>query len=305
MAITSLSQVTNNYGTYQGNSIFGKRGSVATVPNDGLEAIRGVNYPFLSGIIVEIGGVSYTDSGYLNALKLAGNPYISLSTLPRVTLSLSDLTAEVPDTIVYDDVTRTTYSESNVTKRMSTVNDILFYLNDFFNPNTSDTVLSPQAIGGFSLSTTTYSSELDVIGEYPGLQFETFENINEATTIKISTPPTVTTPKEPEPKPVVKTEPVKQIKVTKPPKPSVEVKTSTGIKINTPTGTFTGIDQNFLLGDANKNTGNADVRDTIRQLSTSDGLDRTGLRTAYDSGDLGPMAAMFDDGNYDSFGMFG
>ena len=305
MAITSLSEVTNNYGTYRGNSIFGKRGSVATVPNDGLEAIRGVNYPFLSGIIVEIGGVPYTDSGYLNALKLAGNPYISLSTLPRVTLSLSDLTAEVPDTIVYDNVTRTTYSESNVTKRMSTVNDILFYLNDLFNPNTSDTVLSPQAIGGFSLSTTTYSSELDVVGEYPGLQFETFENINEATTIKISTPPTVTTPKEPEPKPVVKTEPVKEIKVTKPPVKPKPTTTTTGITIqNTPTGTFSG-PPNFLLGDAEGNTGFSDVRSTIKQLEKEGGLARTGLANYNTDYSGGPLGAMFDDGNYESFGIFG
>lgn len=211
MAITSLSDVTNNYGTYRGNSLVGPRGSVGTVPNDGLAGIVGKNLPFLNGILLKIEGTIYTDQGYLNALKAAGNPYISKRSLPVVSLRLSDLTAELPETIVYEDTTRTIYAEANVTKRMSTIDDILNYLNDFFNPNTSDTTLDPLTIGGWELTTSEYNVDLDVAGEYPGLQFE-----ESGLGIKISTPPTAQTPKEPEPVPVVEIEPEKEIAIITP-----------------------------------------------------------------------------------------
>jgi hypothetical protein len=307
MAITSLSEVTNDYGSYRGNSLIGERGTAVTVPNDGLEGIVGKPYPFLNGILLEIEGTLYTDQGYLNALKAAGNPYISKRSLPLVSFKLNQLTELVPDIEVYNDdgpVYRTQYAEANVTKRMSTIDDILFYLNDFFNPNTTDTVLEPGAIGSFNLGTTTYSPDLDVNGLYPGLEFETLEDIKTATTVKISTPPTQTEPKKQEPKVEVKVLEEKPLSVVIPPQQiETKFKTSTGITINTPTGTFTGINSNFLLGDADRNTGNADVRSTIRQLSDPTGLDRTGLRDAYDTGDFGPLGAMFDDGGFGSFGL--
>ena len=305
MAILSLSEVTNDYGSYRGNSLIGERGTAVTVPNDGLEGIVGKPYPFLNGVVLDIEGTLYTDQGYLNALKAAGNPYISKRSLPVVSLKLSDLTELVPDIKVYDEdgpVYRTQYAETNVTKRMSTIDDILFYLNDFFNPNTTDTVLEPTVIGSFNLGTTTYSPDLDVNGLYPGLEFETLEDIKTATTVKISTPPTQTEPKKPEPKVEVKVLEEKPLSVVIPPQQiETKFKTSTGITINTPTGTFTGINSNFLLGDADRNTGNADVRSTIRQLSDPTGLDRTGLRDVYDTGDFGPLGAMFDDGRFGSF----
>src|SRR6056300_611011 len=306
MAITSLSEVTNDYGSYRGNSLIGERGTAVTVPNDGLEGIVGKPYPFLNGILLEIGRTIYTDQGYLNALKAAGNPYISKRSLPVVSLRLSDLTELVPDIQVYDEdgpVYRTQYAETNVTKRMSTIDDILFYLNDFFNPNTTDTVLEPTVIGSFNLGTTSYSPDLDVNGLYPGLEFETLEDIKTATTVKISTPPTQTEPKKQEPKVEVKVLEEKPLSVVIPPQEiETKFKTSTGITINTPTGTFTGINSNFLLGDADRNTGNADVRSTLRQLADPTGLDRTGLRDAYDTGDFGPLGAMFDSGEFGSFG---
>lgn len=306
MAILSLSEVTNDYGSYRGNSLIGERGTAVTVPNDGLEGIVGKPYPFLNGVILEIEGTLYTDQGYLNALKAAGNPYISKRSLPVVSFKLNQLTELVPDIEVYKEdgpVYRTQYAEANVTKRMSTIDDILFYLNDFFNPNTTDTVLDPNVIGSFNLGTTTYSPDLDVNGLYPGLEFETLEDIKTATTVKISTPPTQTEPKKPEPRVEVKVPEEKPLSVVVPTQViETKFKTSTGITINTPTGTFTGINSNFLLGDADRNTGNADVRSTIRQLSDPTGLDRTGLRSAYDTGDFGPLGAMFDDGGFGSFG---
>ena len=211
MARTSLSDVTNEYGSYRGNSLVGERGSVGTVPNDGLAGIVGKNLPFLNGILLKIEGTIYTDQGYLNALKAAGNPFISKRSLPIVSLRLSDLTADLPETIVYEGTTRTRYAEANVTKRMSTIDDILNYINDFFNPNTSDTTLDPLTIGGWELTTSEYNVDLDVAGEYPGLQFE-----ESGLGIKISTPPNVQTVKEPEPKPVVEVEPSREIAIIKP-----------------------------------------------------------------------------------------
>lgn len=293
----SLSEVTNTYGTYRGNSLVGERGAVATVPNDGLEGINGVNYPFLEGIIVKINGASYTYSAWLNQLKLQGNPFISKRSLPTVSFNLSQLIEEKEDTIVYPGTTRTKYAEANVNKRMSTIDDILFYLNDFFNPNTSDTVLSPYAIGGWSLSTTSYSADLDVVGAYPGLQFEEQPGLS----VKPSTPPTVEEPKKPEPEPIVEVAEEKPVAVIKPKPEPKEIKTSTGIKIKTPSGTFTGTNTNFLLGDAQNNTGNASVASTIVQLSKAGGLQQSGLSALYDTGDYGPLAAMFDEGNYNTF----
>lgn len=203
MAITSLSEVQNDYGSYRGNSLVGELGGIGSVPNDGLENIVGKPYPFLNGIILNIGGVLYTDSGYLNALKSAGNPYISKRALPIVPLQLSDLTTLSEDIKVHDDdggVFRTQYAEANVTKRMTTVDDVLRYLNDFLNPNTTDTVLAASTIGSWEITTSTYSSELDVNGLYPGLEFETYEDIASPSSVtKPSTPPTETEPKKPEP----------------------------------------------------------------------------------------------------------
>jgi hypothetical protein len=273
MAITSLSEVQNDYGSYRGNSLVGKLGAVTSVPNDGLSGIIGKPYPFLNGILVKIGGNIYTDSGYLNALKSTGNPYLSKRSLPTVSLSLSDLTQLVPDIIVHGSVTRTKYAEVSITKRMSTIEDILRYLNDFFNPNTTDTVLTPQTLGSFNLITTDYFPDLDVSGQYPGLEFETFEDIATATSATISTPPTVTEPKTAEVRPVVEVAEEKPLVTSKPKtKPKVF-----GIPTPSP---------NFLLNDS--------VDFTREILETPIGLRDTGLRDAYDTGNYGPMAAILD-----------
>lgn len=211
----SLSDITNQYGTYSGNSLRGPLGSIGSVRNDGLEGISGVNYPYLNGIIVKINGAAYTDSGYLNALKRLGNPYISKSTIPTISVTLGSVTRQEPDVIVHGSTTRTRYAEVAVTRKITTVTDVLSYLNDFFNPNTTDTVLSPQSIGSFSIFTTTYSPDLDVSGQYPGLEFETFEDISTATSVTISTPPTITQPKPPEPEIKVEAEEPKPITVKK------------------------------------------------------------------------------------------
>ena len=44
---------------------------------------------------------------------------------------------------------------------------------------------------------------------------------------------------------------------------------------------------------------NESIEDTIKQLGELDGLDRTGLRDAYDTGDYGPMAAILEELQYE------
>lgn len=241
MATLSLSEVTNTYGTYRGNSLVGERGNVGTVPNDGLEGINGVNYPFLSNLIVVINGASYTYSGYLNQLKLQGNPYISKQSLPTVEFTLNQLVNDpIPDTEVYESdsvsVFRTQYAESQVTKRMSTIDDVLFYLNDFFNPKNSDEVLDPFAFGSWELNTTSYDVDLDVVGLYPGLEFE---ELGEALSIKPSTPPTKTESKGTPPEPIISVEPPKEINIVSPP---IEKIKETPIEIVIPPFDFSDIE---------------------------------------------------------------
>lgn len=213
MAILSLSDVTNDYGSYRGNSLVGERGTVVTINNPGLDGIIGVPYPNLNNIIIKIGGSYYTYDRYLNALKLAGNPYVNIETLPIIAFDLSQLTEELEETIVHGDVTRTQYAEVVVKERLSTIDNILNYLNDFFNPDTDDTVLDPVVIGKWDLETSSYSADIDITGAYPGLQFE--ENGLDKSTVTISIPPTQQTPKKPEPRP--------KLEIKTPPEPSVIV----------------------------------------------------------------------------------
>ena len=295
MALLSLSDVQNDYGSYRGNSLVGDLGATVTVPNDGLAGIIGKPYPFLNGILIKISGTIYTDSGYLNKIKTLGNPYISKRSLPMVTLSLSELTREEADIKVHDDrggVFRTQYAESNVIRRLQSVDDILRYLNDFFNPATTDTVIDPNVLGGWSLSTSSYSAELDVKGIYPGLQFEILEDIAVATTVKLSIPPTETAVKQPEP--------VVTVEVEEEPEKLSVVLPKLDIVIPP-------LDD-FLLNES--------IEFSRETLSKPGGLAMTGLKDQYDTGAFGPLAAIFDqlggqgtndnmNNGYDPFGQFG
>jgi hypothetical protein len=293
MALLSLSDVQNDYGSYSGNSLVGLLGARVTVPNDGLAGIIGKPYPFLNGILVKISGTIYTDSGYLNKIKTLGNPYISKRSLPMVSLSLSELTREEADIKVHDGngggpTYRATYAEANVTRRLQSVDDILRYLNDFFNPSTTDIVIDPKVLGGWSLSTTTYSAELDVKGIYPGLEFETLEDIATATTIKLSTPPTETAEKKPEPVVTVEVEDEPEELSVVLPKLDIVIPPL----------------DDFLLNES--------IEFTKDTLSKPEGLAMTGLKDKYDTGAFGPMQAILDQlggqGTYDNmnngFGSF-
>jgi hypothetical protein len=158
---------------------------------------------------------------------------------------------------------------------MTTVDDFLRYINDFLNPNTTDTVLTTSTIGSWEITTSTYSSELDVNGLYPGLEFETYEDIASPSSVtKPSTPPTETEPKKPEPIITTVVEKEKEIAI---------------IPINTQNlnPIMFDFNSNFLLNDS--------VDFTRNELGQIGGLERTGLRGVYDTGELGPMAEILDE----------
>lgn len=272
----SLSEVTNTYGTYRGNSLIGPLSNVATVPNDGLEGISGVNFPFLAGIVIKINGQSYAYSGWLNQLKQKGNPYLSKRSLPTISFTLNQLVNDpIPETVVHGigltAVTRSAYSESSVSKRMSTINDVLFYLNDFFNPKNSDEVLSTQSFGGWTLNTTSYDVDIDVVGGYPGFQFEEF---GEALAPPPSNPPTQTEEKTPPPEPIVEVAEEQEINVVKP--------------------NITLVPEMIIQPDISDFLINDSVDFSREIFSTPIGLRDTGLREQYDTGDYGPMAEILD-----------
>ena len=177
MATLSLSEVQNDYGTYRGNSLVGELGSVGTVPNAGLEGINGVNAPFLNGIVLRIDDTLYTDTGYLNQLKLAGNPYIDINTLPTVVVTLKQLTSFGDEPLVNGFgglIPQSQYAETSGFSPMSSVTKVLQYLNDFFNPNTTDVTLSPVSVGTLgSPSPSSYFVDVDLEGgSYAGMQFD-------------------------------------------------------------------------------------------------------------------------------------
>ena len=290
----SLSDVTNTYGTYRGNSLVGPLSNVATVPNDGLGGIIGVNFPFLAGIIIKINSQAYAYSGWLNAVKLKGNPYLSKRSLPTISFTLDQLVnTPIPETIVHNnpETNRTQYAEINISKKMSTINDVLFYLNDFFNPKNSDEVLGVASFGAWTLNTTEYDVEIDVVGAYPGFEFEEF---GEDLQPPPSTLPTETEAKSPPPEPIVEIAEEQEINVVKP-----NITTVPEIQMILPPDL-----SDFLLNDS--------VEFTRNELGQMGGLDRTGLRDAYDTGDYGPMAEILDtlesggsSGGGSRFGRFG
>ena len=192
MATLSLSEVQNDYGTYQGNSLVGELGSVGTVPNAGLDAINGVSAPFLNGIVLKIDGTLYTDSGYLNQLKLAGNPYIDINTLPTVVVTLNQLTSFGNEPVVNGFgglIPQSQYAETSGFSPMLSVQKVLQYLNDFFNPNTTDRTLLPNAVGTVgSASPSQYFVDVDLEGgSYAGMQFDV--GPARGGTVPISEPP--------------------------------------------------------------------------------------------------------------------
>ena len=232
MAIIQLLGLQNDYGSYRGNTLTGRSGSVANVPNNGLGGILGRNLPHLSGLIINIDGVGYTDSSYLNGLKASGNPYLSKNTLPTIEVTLGGLNAEFAKEYAWEDpdlsdkstleifsenrnaegkkMERLDYAEAIVVTKLNTVDDYLNYFNDFFNPTrteilrpsklTPENASTPQpGIGRWITNPTQYFVIEDDEGRYPGMQF-----LPLGTATVESTQPPVPDP-EPDPEPVVVT----------------------------------------------------------------------------------------------------
>ena len=311
MALT-LSQLVNDYGSYSGNTLRGLYGASASVPNRGFGDVRGVPYDNIT-FIIKVNGTKYASSKWLSQQQ-NGNPYLSSNTVPRI----DSVNVPTPP-LNYLDTSGEgeKYAEIKATSKLTNDTAILNYINELLSP--SDEVKDAKEWGSWSGNVTrkvtvptiiqdplgnpyqigvvgskygnTYNADIDLGGVYPGLEFEE-TGFDGKVSGKAALAASIS------------------VKDEKVPESSIDSGTDvgdilgdivippidfTGIKINTPTGTFTGVNQNFLLGDADRNTGLADVGSTIRQLSAFDGLDRTGLRSQYDTGDFGPLGAMFEE----------
>ena len=222
MGTISLSEIQNDYGTYQGNTLVGELGSVATIPNKGLDGIKTVDAPYLDGIVIQIDGVPYTDNTYLNTLKAANNPYIDITTLPTIVVSLNQLTSFGPEPQVagYNGLMpQSQYAEVTGFSPMLTIPKIIQYLNDFFNPSTTDKTLSPFTLGVVGTpSPSEYFVDIDLAGGlYAGMQFEI--NSSAEGQVQVTEPPgdpvEVVIPEPIETEPVDVPEPVETIEPSK------------------------------------------------------------------------------------------
>ena len=276
MAIIQLSGLQNDYGSYRGNTLTGRSGSVANVPNNGLGGIIGRNLPHLSGLIINIDGIGYTDSSYLNGLKASGNPYLSKNTLPTIEVTLGGLNTEFAKEYAWDEpdlqtavdifperkVERLDYAEAVVAVKLNTVDDYLNYFNDFFDPTrteilrpsklTPENASTPQpGIGRWITNPTQYFVVEDDEGRYPGMQFLPFGAGAE------STQPPVPDP-EPDPEPVV---------VTVEPQPEIEV----AIDVQDLTPYMGVVDTIPIIVDSNPFTGATTGGVTVTPASTGGG----------------------------------
>jgi len=236
--------------------------------------------------IVDINGSLYTSSNFLSLLQKASsdnNPYFQKRTVPIVKVNLNEALSELSDNSIGEQ-----YAEVSVTSNLdigNTTEKVLKHIDWLVTDQTEGLrdikTGNNRVYGDYQLNTSQYIIESD-----SGLGFE----FTDALEGGLGTSRETNTTNVPPTSDMEYSIPKFEIKQPKP----ITV-TPTGIKINTPTGTFTGVNQNFLLGGTDRNNGLADVGSTIRQLSDFDGLDRTGLRSQYDTGDFGPLGAMFEE----------
>lgn len=222
MAVVTLGEIQNDYGTYQGNTLVGELGSKATIPNIGLDDIVGVSNPNLYGIVIEIANTMYTNTEYLNELKSSNNPYIDKNSLPIVSVSTSQLSSfGVEPTIEgYESsgnsstpIPQSVYAETTGFKPMESVEQFLTYLGDFFDPLKTDKTLPPSDYGTNGvISISPYYVDVDLQGgAYPGMRFAV--NASADGQVLPTTAPSVPDVVEPEEPIIIKDVPKEEVVV--------------------------------------------------------------------------------------------
>lgn len=120
-------ELTNDYGSYSGNTLIGELGSRGNVPNSGFGGVKGVPYPSIT-FIVEIDGQKYASSQWLSQQR--SNPYKSQNTVAGAGLkfSLNDATDVGVDNQGQTLEDQETYAEVSVTKNLKSVDDVLKHI---------------------------------------------------------------------------------------------------------------------------------------------------------------------------------
>jgi hypothetical protein len=207
MALT-ISQLVNDYGSYSGNTLIGIRGARRTVPGSGFGGIQGVPYDNIT-FIVKVNGTRYASSRWLSQQQ-NGNPYIHKTSVARIDLqdipnapidSITDILG-VPKNMTGNREPLTLklgekFAEVEATSNLTADDAILSFINDLLSEspdvkpwqNYGAFVPKPRPVsvpgfienklGGepFEVGITTpfggtYNPELDMQGEYPGMEFQ-------------------------------------------------------------------------------------------------------------------------------------
>jgi len=191
MALT-ISQLVNDYGSYSGTTLIGERGARANVPSRGFGDVRGVPYDNIT-FVIKVNGTKYASSKWLSQQQ-NGNPYLSSNTVARIdNYNIPNPPLNFTDPIGEGEK----YAEMKASSKLNNDTALLSFINDLLD--SSDEIKPPSSYGSWSPSLktvpipqtiqdplgnpysigvvgkkfgNTYSAELDLGGDYPGLQFD-------------------------------------------------------------------------------------------------------------------------------------
>jgi hypothetical protein len=216
MALT-ISQLVNDYGSYSGKTLVGDRGSRANVPGSGFGGVTGVPYDNIT-FIVKVNGTRYASSKwlsqqqngnpYIHSFSVAR---IDLQDIPNAPIdSITDILG-VPKNMTGKDGDRQPltlklgekFAEVEATSNLTADDAILSFINDLLSespdvkpwqnygsfvpmPNPSVPVSGaiknplgiPFPVGVITPFGGNYNPELDMKGEYPGMEFQAKTGVN-------------------------------------------------------------------------------------------------------------------------------
>jgi len=216
MALT-ISQLVNDYGSYSGKTLVGDRGSRANVPGGGFGGVTGVPYDNIT-FIVKVNGTRYASSKwlsqqqngnpYIHSFSVAR---IDLQDIPNAPIdSITDILG-VPKNMTGKDGDREPltlklgekFAEVEATSNLTADDAILSFINDLLSEspdvkpwqNYGDFVPMPRPtkplrgaienplgtpfdVGVITPYGGNYNPELDMKGEYPGMEFQAKTGVN-------------------------------------------------------------------------------------------------------------------------------
>ena len=216
MALT-ISQLVNDYGSYSGKTLVGDLGSRANVPGSGFGGVTGVPYDNIT-FIVKVNGTRYASSRwlsqqqngnpYIHSFSVAR---IDLQDIPNAPIDgITDILG-VPKNMTGKDGDRQPltlklgekFAEVEATSNLTADDAILSFINDLLSespdvkpwqnygdfvpmPRPSDPLRgaienplgTPFDVGVITPYGGNYNPELDMKGEYPGMEFQAKTGVN-------------------------------------------------------------------------------------------------------------------------------